>query len=281
MHKAIFLLLLLTACVTSIYAQDISGEWKGNYTGFLNMTETRELIVNIELVDDKIIKGYSYLKYGGERHEKYVIEGIYYKEDSLLIFSEVEEISVNLGALGFGGNVPGTYTMKLSVKDSIMRLYGKWKEEGSSSFGLMNSKVWLEKKIPYSPPVKKIESDSSKEITEQLKRNTEIQRIIELDEEESQNIQIEIVDNAKIDGDVISVYINDGLIINKQSISEVPLKQTFSVNEDSTVLKMSAISIGSMPPCTAQMTIITSKNRHVFELSGNFTRNAAVEFRLK
>lgn len=277
MYKSFTILLVLLCIHAMSYSQDISGEWHGNFKSFL-YSSTDDLQVDIEIYNDSLIRGHSYLKYGGNRHEHYIINGVYYKADSTVIFTESEEVSINLGMLG--ENVPGTYTMKLSVEDSIMRLEGKWRQVSGSGFNIMNSKVWLEKKIPYTRP-QKMEEPITEDVSEQLMRNTEVQRVIELEEEEFNNITIEIVDNAKVDGDIISVFINDELVVNKQTISETPIRHTFTLPQGSSVLKMSAISTGSMPPCTARMTIITSKNRHVFELSGNSTRNAAVEFKLK
>lgn len=282
--KAILTTLVYSTTSLICLGQDISGKWTGNYDGFLGIGKTRKLTVEITIINDSIIKGTSYLKYGGDRHEKYVINGVYHRYDSTVYFSEDKEISVDVGAIE--GNVMGSYDMKLSIEDSIMILEGNWEEQGKGFFKIMNSSVWLEKELPTEArkgtkkKATSIENLTSKQ--EKLDRGVDVQKTIEISKEEQNNILVEFRDNARIDNDIISVYLNDTLAIDQQRISDIPIQIHFSLSgQDTTMLKVAADSYGAMPPCTTQMTVTTSKHKYVVDLSSSFDKNATVNFVVK
>ncbi|HEY9177582.1 MAG TPA: hypothetical protein VIN07_07825, partial [Flavipsychrobacter sp.] len=96
-------------------------------------------------------------------------------------------------------------------------------------------------------------------------------------------IRIDIIDNARIDNDVISLYIDEQLEIHRQTISKVPLSFYISLSAENPLhtIKLVAESYGSMPPCTAHMRVITCKSIYTFDLRSTYQMNAAVEFYLK
>lgn len=280
------LLLLLS---TLAIAQDISGKWVGNYsTSFLG-TGMQKLEVDIEVYNDSLIRGTSHLIYGGSRHEKYAINGVYTPSKSTIYFSEDEEISVNLGLLA--SNVLGNYTMILTVLDSIMRMEGRWEQNNSGFFNLMSSRVWLEKPIPRKelqetpePTKQTIDTVAKIAIVDKNQaRDIQIQKTIEIEESERNNIRIELTDNARIDNDIVSVYINDVQQLSNERISDIALSLNFSIPEtdQEAIVMIAAESYGAMPPCTALMTITTNSNKYIVDLSSTFGTNAAVKFVVK
>lgn len=140
--------LLIVLCIlllsTGGHAQDISGEWKGNFKyNVLNMIQPiQELIVKLEVYDDSLIEGTSFLSYNRGKFEYYKVRGIYNKEKGTVYFQEYEDIQVTPNF--FTDYVKGNYTMKLTIEDGIMKMDGRWRENGNTAMGLMNSGVWLE-----------------------------------------------------------------------------------------------------------------------------------------
>lgn len=255
------------------------------------MSNTNQLVVEIEVYNDSLIKGTSRLEYERDKFEHYVIKGVYNTRDSTIYFSEEQEIEVNPGLLA--NTVMGNYTMKLKMYDTVMRMEGKWRQNGNGLLTKMATRVWLEKSIKKSPPAKTVSTASASVQPDPVgtnntttgkkkERETIIQRQIEIDTIEQDSIRIDIIDNARIDNDIISLYLDDSLVAHKQLISKVPLTFYFSLNNTPVrTIKLVAESYGSMPPCTAHMRVITCKSIHTFDLRSTYQTNAAVEFYLK
>lgn len=267
--------------------QDISGKWTGNFSSTF-LTSTQSLEVDIELYNDSLIKGKSHLYYNGDKYEHYVIEGVFHRQDSLVYFEEVSEIAVNLGI--FGDNVMGNYTMKLSVRDNKARLEGKWRQ--NKGVGLMNSKVWLERKIPVeakasSPKKEKKNVDTirlknkpvAKVIEKAAKRVDQTQHMLNIPRSESDSVVIEIKDDARIDNDYISLLLDDEVILHNKRISDKVISLPLKLTQGDYKLILVAENEGSMPPCTAQVTIITRNSREILKLEGNYKLNAVIKIK--
>jgi len=256
-------------------AQNISGKWEGNYSGFFGtIVRPEKLVVDLMISQDTVITGSSHLQYSSGGYEHYRVTGVYRPKDSTVFFSEDSTIGKNIGATCLGN-----YSMKLIIKDSVMRLQGKWKDN-SDDFPLFKcptSGVWLERKIPKNerklPPKK----------DKNLERTAQIQKLIEIAQDEKDSIKIELLDNAQIDNDVVSVYLNDSLVLNKIKLSSKPAAFTLTLQKGMEIcrIKMAAESMGTIPPCTALMIVSTNRNRYEVALSSNFGNNGTLELFLK
>lgn len=267
-------------------AQDISGTWRGNYGKNLVMLSLDRLEVDIELYNDSLIRGSSHLYYGKDKYEHYKIKGWYRQHDSLLYFSETEVIAVKLGSPA--NNVAGSYTMKLHVSDTTMLLEGKWKEN-STQIQSMATKVWLQKPVPRKRdtikvvPVPPVVTTSKPVVKPTPSPKPErLLRTIEVDSTEQDSIRIEIVDNGKLDNDMVSVYIDDNLVIERQVISHHPIVIYTSVSKTTPrrMIKMHAVSYGAQPPCTARMSIITPKTSYAVDVVSNYASNGTIMIKL-
>ncbi|MBZ0098696.1 MAG: hypothetical protein K8F30_06405 [Taibaiella sp.] len=290
--KVLTFLFIVVLPYTS-FCQDISGKWAGNYGKSILSSDINTLVVDIELYNDSLVRGASHLFYGRDKYEHYIINGVYRKEDSTIYFSEDEEIDVNLGMLAT--TVMGNYTMKLKVNDTAMRFEGKWRQNGNGLMNMMATKVWLEKKIkPQTPPSNTAQLSgtpttpaSERQTVKQDDRKDEneivIQREIEIDTIEQDSIRIDVIDNARIDNDVISIYVGDKLIVHKHTISREPSTFYISLGPDDTMrtIRIVAESYGTMPPCTAHMKVTTCKSIYTFDVQSTYRTDAAVEFHLK
>ena len=102
-------------------------------------------------------------------------------------------------------------------------------------------------------------------------------------EVESDSLRIDVYDNGEIDGDVISIFYNDQLILSSQKLThksiqlDLTLDSTKAYNE----LSMLAENLGLIPPNTALMVIHDGKNRHNVRVSSDLQKNATVRIRKK
>ena len=89
MHRIAITLFLLILSATYGYCQDLSGKWYGNYAKSFLGSNVDELVIELELYNDSLIRGTSKLFYGRNNYEHYVLKGVYRKSDSTIYFSEV------------------------------------------------------------------------------------------------------------------------------------------------------------------------------------------------
>lgn len=259
-HKIVLTYTLLLL-VFSTDAQEISGTWLGNY----EKGSKDELKMDIELYNDSLIKGTRTQYYGNGKYESFNINGTFNKKDSTVFVMEDSSLSQN--ADGFGDK--GTYAMKLSIHADKMRLQGKWKNSGQSWFTSMSSRVVLEKEL--NKP------------TNVSKRNTVIVHEMSIDKADADSVIVEVCDYERIDNDIISLYLNDSLILDKWKLLEVPKVIFLSLSESPQehIISMVAESQGIIPPCTADIVIITRNRRSIFKLQSNLSREEAIAIKIK
>jgi hypothetical protein len=106
-------------------------------------------------------------------------------------------------------------------------------------------------------------------------RKLEIQQIIKVTDT---LITVSLYDNALIDDDTVSVFVDKKTVLFRQRISEKPLTFQISITEPGrpTEIIMQAENLGSIPPNTAFMLIQAGKNRYEVRLKSTFEKHAVV-----
>jgi hypothetical protein len=257
-------------------AQDISGVWVGNYKPSFFTATPEKLVVEIAVYNDSLITGASHLYYKHQQYEHYKIYGVYKKNESTIYFSEDSTIAVKLGPMD--ENCLGNYKLKLTSTGNLLEMKGRWEDNSVSLFQCPPSGVWLEKKID-----KNIKQTDAAPKDNRLERRSDIQSLVEISDVEKDSILIELYDNGIVDNDSASIYLDDSLLLFKQFVSGKPISLYISLDKQRPMskLKLIAENLGSIPPCTVLMLIITKKKRYEVNLSSNFSSNAVVEFFLK
>jgi hypothetical protein len=99
----------------------------------------------------------------------------------------------------------------------------------------------------------------------------------------SDSVRLSFYDNAEIDGDSISVFVNKQLVVAHQELTErafnvyVKLDSLKEVNE----VSMFAENLGKYPPNTALMVVNDGDKRYEVFLSSDYKGNATVQFKRK
>ncbi len=269
----------------SASAQSLNGTWTGNYAKQLIAANPESLIVEISIYNDSIITGLSHLYYKDKKYEHHKIDGKYNQKDSSVVFTE-SYVSSNIDA----GVYEVKYKMKLIAVDGYWRLEGKWKAVNGIAGIAANHKVWLEKPMDKNDSVKEVAAvnetiqkkaePEKNPVDEKLLRITDVQKVIEIRESEKDAVKVSIYDNGEVDGDSISVYKDDELIVNRKMITATPIVFNISLDKDHNFhkLKMVAENMGSIPPNTALMIVETPTKRYEVSLRSDFQKTAAVEF---
>lgn len=100
---------------------------------------------------------------------------------------------------------------------------------------------------------------------------------------EGDSIQVDFYDNGEIDGDSISVFLNNKLIASNQKLGiksihfDIPIDTLIDVYE----ISMFADNLGTIPPNTALMVVSDAKKRYEVRMSSNFEKNGMVRIRRK
>lgn len=129
-----------------------------------------------------------------------------------------------------------------------------------------------------SQPV--VQSDILK-INEDFKKRKQI--ISKQIEVSSDSVRLSFYDNAEVDGDSISVFLNGKLVIAHQGLTErafnvyIQLDSSLEYNE----VSMFAENLGKYPPNTALMVISDGEKRYETFLSSDFKGNATIRLKLR
>ncbi|HEX6172178.1 MAG TPA: hypothetical protein VFZ33_20990 [Chitinophagaceae bacterium] len=100
---------------------------------------------------------------------------------------------------------------------------------------------------------------------------------------EADSIKVDFYDNGEIDGDSISVFLNDKLIAFNRILTtrsvhfDIPLDTTREINE----ITMFADNLGSIPPNTALMIVNDGNKRYELRLTSNLEKNATIRIKKK
>lgn len=95
-------------------------------------------------------------------------------------------------------------------------------------------------------------------------------------------IKVELFDNGQIDGDTVSVYHNNKLILSRVRLSEKAISFIIAIDEASPhhELVMVANNLGSIPPNTSLMYVTAGSIRYEVFISSTEKQNAKVIFDL-
>lgn len=111
------------------------------------------------------------------------------------------------------------------------------------------------------------------------KRPVKDLKVIEV---KSNKIKVELYDDGEIDNDIVSVYFNNALVVDKRSLTAQA--HSFTINlvpGKANELVLVAENLGNIPPNTALMIITDGTARHEVRLSADMKNNASIRFELK
>jgi hypothetical protein len=95
---------------------------------------------------------------------------------------------------------------------------------------------------------------------------------------------ISLYDNGEVDGDTVSVIINDEIFIDKQVLKSAAFRKTFYVpleESDSLLVVLYADNLGKYPPNTGLLQIKDGEEIFYVRFKADLDRNAAIVLRRK
>ncbi len=109
------------------------------------------------------------------------------------------------------------------------------------------------------------------------KRNTNLLQTITI---QNPTIRVALYDNGVVDGDSISLFYNNKLILSHQRLSETAITLTLNVNTNKQVndLTMYAENLGEIPPNTALMVVTDGDKRYEIPVTSDLKNSGTVRF---
>jgi len=305
MKKLVFILALLFSLHGS--SQTVFGYWYGYANVKANSTANNYLVELVLQPEKGYVSGvlnyyfkntYRSIKVKGDYNADsrqlslYNIPVVFHGSQSNFEVDCMMSLIANLRVAKAGSNLTGIFkslpdyknvcpdlTLNLTLnadaskKDSVLKAISEFKEnfqvwEPSYDDTIVAANVIQRKIVNYV-----VENDYKK-------RQNVIVKEIEVD---SDSISMDVYDNGEIDGDIISVFYNQTLIMSNQKLTHksihvaLQLDTTKEYNE----VAMFAENLGLIPPNTALMVISDGKNRINVPVSSNLEKNATIRIRRK
>jgi hypothetical protein len=111
-------------------------------------------------------------------------------------------------------------------------------------------------------------------------RENQLQKSIQT---EAGDIRLDLYDNGEIDGDTVTIYHNNRLMVSRAGLSQKPISFRLVIDaaHPHHELVMVANNLGSIPPNTSLMIVTTPTQRYEVFISSNEQKNAKLIFDLK
>ena len=340
----LFALLFLSLIAQFSNAQNISGQWKGN---FIDKSSARgtyagdkcEYVLELDVQGSSVMgTTYTYFTEGGKRFYTICkLEGTYDAKKKFLEIKETERTKTNIPS-----NINNCFQIhKLTYfkQGDVETLEGNWdpapNQKGNCGFGATNltkktlvntypqayaniSKLNEQKQIdaskttaktnspakpinkpkpnksitnsPSQTPIAKdtkpdivakdSEEKSNKIIPVDPKLENRKTNVIKTIEVTTRTIKIDLYDNGDVDGDSISVFFNNKLLLSEKRLSEKPISLLLTIedNDDVNELVMFAENLGVIAPNTALMIVTDGPNRYEVRISSDLEKSGVIRF---
>jgi hypothetical protein len=278
MRIRFFLPILFFLLPCGLYAEDLNGIWKGVLTqgpGGCYAEYFLELQINFS---NGQVTGRTYDYYDKNRFVKMSFTGRYNAQTHRLVLVEGNVLQANIPA----DCIPciKTYDLNYSKHGEDELLSGDWKGHISDRGNACPpGKIMLKKAAVSDFPVDIEQSDSLILLQHSLHlqpRQKDLLKILVVD---TSLIRIQLFDNAEIDGDTITVLINEKLVLYRQMLTDKPLTLNFNAFPGVEYeLVMYADNLGTIPPNTALMVVQAGATKIDVFLSSSEQQSAAVKF---
>lgn len=276
-----FLSLLFMFLCVSVSAQNLAGIWRGKrtqVTGGCFPEYSLELHITYAGNNNNIM-GNAYNFYDRDRYTKINFTGRYNPQTKRMVIIENLVLQYNVPA----NCIPCIKTYDLSwSKDSTLEAFiGEWKgHEMGNTNPCPPGKIQLNREKTSIFPVDVFQNDTLSNIQKNLKLANREKEVVQNLTIDTSKIKIELYDNAEIDDDTVTIFLNNTLLLYKKRLTDRPLTLDFTAFPDTEYeLMMYAENLGRIPPNTALMIITAGKKKYEIRLSSSEQKTAVVKFR--
>jgi len=276
--RSLFALLFLIIS-SQLAAQNLTGIWRGTRTqtpGGCFPEYSLELQITYS---ENTILGRAYNYYSKDQYTKINFSGRYNPQTKRMVIIESAVLTYNIPATC----IPciKTYDLSWTKNDIEEALNGEWKghEMGNATI-CPPGKIYLIRQTQSLFPVEVLQNDTLSGLQKKMnitKREKEVVQTLVID---TSQLKIELYDNAEIDDDTVSVFMNNTLLLHKKRLTDKALVLNFTAFPNTEYeLMMYAENLGRIPPNTSLMVITAGRKRYEMRISSNQQKSAVVKFK--
>ena len=276
--RLVLLLLLLGVAIVG-QAQLLTGVWGGIRTqnaGGCFPTYSTEL--HIIYMQNNSFMGNVY-SYDNERYTKINFTGKYNPLTKRMVIIENAVLQYNVP----DSCVPciKTYELTFSNGNGGELLKGEWRgHEMGNNNNCQPGKISLARVAKSIFPIDVYQNDTLAQLQKNLKLKSREKDLVQTLAIDTSFIKIELYDNAEIDDDTVSVFLNNTLLLYKKRLSAKPLVLNVTAFPNTEYeLMMYADNLGRIPPNTSLMVITAGRKRYQLHLSSSEEKSAVVRFK--
>lgn len=255
MKKYILFAIFTVICFFSVQGQEVDGFWKGTLTMEGGCFPVNHIELQISISGNRV-QGDSYHYLDVNQYVKKKFSGVYDAANKKIILQE---------------GIVSTFKIPDHCKVCIKRYELTYKKEGNVETldggwtGVIKDEAGMLCQ-PGSITLSRIKESAFKAIPE-----------IAVD---TGDIRLDFYDNGVIDGDSISVVVNNKVIISHQKLTSKPITVYLKIDTQNTFqeIEMIAENLGSIPPNTALLIITAGDKRYQLFLASTETKSAMVRF---
>lgn len=278
--RRFFLFALLVIGSSALMAQSITGIWRGKRTqGSQGCFPEYYLELHITWANDNSLMGNAYSYVDTRQYTKINFTGRYNPLNKRMVITENAVLQYSVPA----NCIPciKTYDLTWSKNGALEALLGDWKghEMGNNNV-CPPGKITLNRETTPTFPVDVYQNDTLMNLQKNLKLQERQKEVVQTVVIDTSVIKIELYDNAEIDDDTVSIFLNNSLLLHKKRLTDRPLTFQFNAFPNTEYeLMMYAENLGRIPPNTSLMIITAGKKRYEVRLSSSEQKSAVVKFK--
>ncbi len=256
-----------------LFSNIINAQSTNDFFGVIKLNDSIIIPYSVFLdINNDRISGFSITDSGGDHETKSEISGTYDANSKTIIFKETsilytksEIIEQNFCFINFESN-------NFKINSSTV-LKGKFKGlflDGTECVnGEINMKRWdklqketnkLSKKVNRARRIKKLPDSLRKSINLSKQLDSLKINVLRVNQKmslftKSNEMVLSFFDRGKIDGDVISIYVNDKKVLDNYTLTKIKKSISISLNSKLTKIVIKADSAGSITVNTANLEI--------------------------
>ncbi|MFM8711656.1 MAG: hypothetical protein ACKOC7_10300, partial [Sphingomonadales bacterium] len=260
MSRPLVPFLIILATYSVLPAQDLSGSWKGR----LVMAPSGCFpVYNLQFdiqVSDSVVRGTAWHFSDSFNFVKQNLQGVYRADSQVLLLRETSLISQQLkpDCIPCTKQYRLTYHKASGISTTDEQIRGTWFTAGGRAQDgktLCDPGTVVLNRFSVQPTATTKRAPSLRN-----KTNTLFKEIVV----DSGLVQIELYDNGQIDGDTISVYVNEKPVVYRQMLKTVAVSLSVLVDRQKPLqdVVMVGENLGTIPPNTALMVVLAGKDRY-------------------
>lgn len=267
MHRHLFLIIALTG-ILSAGAQNINGIWKGRLVmepGGCFPVYNMELQIS---ASGNKITGTSYHFSDTTNYVKENFEGVYIPDSNIIRISETGVATFHIPA----DCIPciKKYELSFHKGGNEEQLRGSWTGktmDGKTACPPGTIVLTRMVKSAFEPKLPPTLTNRANELVREIRVDTG-------------TIRLDFYDNGQIDGDTISVYVNNMPVVSNQRLTAKPITVNVKIDLKRTQQEVIMVgeNLGTIPPNTALMIVNAGEKRYQLYLTSDEKKNALVRF---